>query len=213
MRSLIPLSLLITMPASAGSVLLQFEEADLQGNLVGDYFADQGITFTGSLFSDIDYDDSPFNDALVRDLAGIWGSDVDAEAVASGSGLASATIGFEAFGAGPLSEVSFSVARILTQEITVIARDHASGLLFSHTFAGHDDGSQESTRTVEEFQVDLDSLFGSVGPMQWTEIAIHNHGGMFGVDNVAYSASTPVVPGVGAMAGLIGLAGIRGRRR
>lgn len=213
MRSIVALSLLITMPASAGSVLLQFEEADLQGGTVGDYFLDQGITFSGTLFNEIDYDESPFADAVVRDLASIWGGDVDSEAVATGSGLASATIGFEAFGTDALAEVSFSVARIITQEITVVARDFQSGQLFSHTFAASGDGSMEDHRTVEEFEVDLDTLFGGLTPMLWTEIAIHNHGGMFGVDNVGYAASTPIVPGAGAIAGLIGLAGLRGRRR
>ena len=165
MRSIVALSLLITMPASAGSVLLQFEEADLQGGTVGDYFLDQGITFSGTLFNEIDYNESPFTDAVVRDLAGIWGSDVDSEAVATGSGLASATIGFEAFGTDALAEVSFSVARIITQEITVVARGFQSGQLFSHTFAASGDGSMEDHRTVEEFEVDV--LDGDV----WRELA------------------------------------------
>ena len=131
---------------------------------------------------EVEYEDSPFNEARVRNLAGIWGGDIDSEAVSTGSGLASSTIGFEAFGSGPLSEVTFSVARILDQEITVIARDYTSGSLFSHTFAAVGDGSQQAGRTVEEFEVNLDDLFAGLDSMQWTEIAIHNHGGMFGVD-------------------------------
>lgn len=213
MRSIVVLPLLIAMPASAGSVLLQFEESDLQGSTIGDYFVDQGITFSGTLFNEIEYDETPFTDPLVRDLRGIWGSDIDAEAIATGSGLASATIGFEASGSDPLGDVSFSVARIITQEITVIARDYQTGQLFSHTFVASGDGSFGDGRTVEEFEVDLDALFTGLAPRLWTEIAIHNHGGMFGVDNVSFAAALPVVPGVGAIAGLIGLAGLRGRRR
>jgi hypothetical protein len=199
--------------ASAATYTLNFEETDLAGQTVGDYFASSGISFEGALFNAIDYGGYPVVDPVVRNLRGVWGSDIDTEAVSTGSGLSSATIGFEAVGGSVMSSLTFMVARIISQDITVIAREAGTNQLFTHTFLASGTGIN-ANRTVEEFEVDLNALFGAglVGK-QWLEVAIHNHGGLFGVDNVSYEASIPVVPGAGALAGFIGLAGLRGRRR
>jgi hypothetical protein len=199
--------------ASASTYTLNFEESDLAGQTVGDYFASSGISFEGALFNAIDYGGYPVVDPVVRNLRGMWGSDVDTEAVSTGNGLSSATIGFEAVGGNVMTSLNFMVARIISQDITVIAREAGTGQLFTHTFLASGSGIN-ANRTVEEFAVDLDALFGTgLTGKQWVEVAIHNHGGMFGLDNVNYQASIPVVPGAGALAGLIGLAGLRGRRR
>lgn len=218
MRSRITLmALAAALPASmaaANTVLLTFEDETMVGQTITDQFLSDGIRFSVDSFEGIDYGGYPVVDPVVRDLRGAWGSDIDTEAVSTGSGLASATIGFEAADNLVLGSVEFMVARIVTQDITIVAREAGTGAIFSYTFAASGTGAMSDNRTVEEFAVNLDSLFGTglVGK-QWIEVAIHNHGGMFGIDNVNFQASIPVVPGVGALAGLIGLAGVRGRRR
>lgn len=200
--------------ASANTVMLTFEDESMIGQTITDQFLPEGIRFSVEAFENIDYGGYPVVDPVIRDLRGAWGSDIDTEAVSTGSGLASATIGFEAADNRTLGSVEFMVARIITQDITIVAREAGTGAIFTYTFLASGNGGMNDNRTVEEFAVNLDSLFGTglVGK-QWVEVAIHNHGGMFGIDNVHYEASIPVVPGVGALAGLVGLAGVRGRRR
>lgn len=198
--------------ASAATVTLDFEDAALQGQTVGNYFESNGITFAGTLFTAVDYGGYPVSDPVVRNLRAMWGADIDTEAISTGSGAASATIGFEAVAGNVLSSVNFMVARIISQEITVIAREAGTGQLFTHTFASSGTGGFNDDRTVEEFAVNLDTIFAGLNSRQWTEIAVHNHGGMFGVDNVNYEYSLEV-PGAGAIAGLLGIAGLRSRRR
>lgn len=200
--------------ASANTVMLTFEDETMVGQTITDQFLSDGIRFSVDAFEGIDYGSYPFVDPVLRDLRGAWGSDIDTEAVSTGSGLASATIGFQSVDGLTLGSVDFMVARIVTQDITILAREAGTNAIFTYTFASTGTGSMSDNRTVEEFGVNLDSLFGTglVGK-QWVEIAIHNHGGMFGIDNLSYQASIPVVPGVGALAGFVGLAGLRGRRR
>jgi hypothetical protein len=198
--------------ASAASVMLDFEDVDLQGQTLISQFESLGISFSGSLFNNIDYGNYAFEQAVVRDLRGAF-SDADVEAVSTGSGLTSATIGFESVAGQTLTAVDFMVARVISQDITIVAVENGTGQTFTHTFSAT---GPESSRVVEEFLVNLDALFGNgFTSRQWSAVAIHNHGGMFGVDNVSYETqpSIPVVPGVGALAGFVGLAGLRGRRR
>ena len=207
------LGLAVSSIATADQILLDFEQDEIAGSTVTNYYSDLGITFTGALFDFVDYGDYDAVDPVVRDIASLWGGDVDVEAVAMGSGLSSVTIGFEAVDAG-LESLSFMVARILNQDITVVARDAVTGAISSHVFLGSNENSQ-SGRTVEEFEVNFDSLFGanSVSGL-WSEVAIHNHGGFFGIDDVSYLAMSVPVPGVTPiLAGLLGIGAMRRRRR
>lgn len=204
--------LMVATPAMAGVTVIDFEDTDIQGQTVGDFYNGLGIKFDGLLFQDIDYGDFNFEEARVRDLRGIWGSDTDSEAVSTGFGISSVTIGFEAT-ASAFNSLVFTVARMMDQEITVIGRDANTGDLYTHTIAGGT-SQNDPSRTVEEIVLDLDQIFfggSSVGA--WTEIAVHNHGGFFGLDDISYLPSTPV-PGVApALAGLVGMVGLRRRRR
>lgn len=207
------LGLALSSIATADQILLDFEQDEIAGSTITNYYSDLGISFAGVLFDSVDYGTYDAVDPVVRDIHSIWGGDIDVEAVAAGSGLASVTIGFEAVDAG-LQNLSFMVARILTQDITVLARDAATGVISSHVFLGSNENSQ-SGRTVEQFEVDLDSLFStnSVSGL-WSEVAIHNHGGLFGIDDVSYLAMSVPVPGVTPiLAGLLGIGAMRRRRR
>lgn len=212
---MITLGLLIAAPATAGVTFLDFEDSGIANEAVGSYYEGLGIRFDGALFNNIEYGDFDFEDTHVRDLRGMWGSDVDSEAVATGWGLSSVTIGFESTGTG-FESLSFSIARMMDQDITIVARDEGSGDVFTHTIYGVETDTI-SRRTVEQIAVDLDSLFfGLNGDSTglWTEIAVHNHGGRFGIDDMSYLASTAVVPGAApALALLAGVAGLRRRRR
>ena len=205
--------LLVSSIAMADQVFLDFEQEELVGATLTDFYSDQGITFSGLLFDSVDQGDYDPADPVVRNLRGMWGADYDSEAVSSGFGVTSVTIGFEATNGG-FEGLSFLVARIMTQDITVLARNAVTGEISSHFFTGSEE-TQQSGRTVEEFAVDLDSLFGSASaPGVWSEVAIHNHGGFFGVDNISYLAQSVPVPGLApAMAGLLGLGAMRRRRR
>ena len=206
---------MLATPAMAGLTVIDFEDPDIQGpgQRIGDYYNSLGIKFDGLLFDDVDYGDLNFEEARVRDLRGMWGSDVDAEAVSTGWGISSVTIGFEAVGIDSLSSLSFSIARMMDQDITVIARDAISGELLTRSILGAET-NEVTERTVEEIAFDFDTMFGDEASGKWTEVAIHNHGGFFGIDDVAFLPSTPVVPGVApALAGLAGLVGLRRRRR
>ena len=140
-------------------------------------------------------------------------TDHDVEAISTGFGLGSVSIGFEAL-SGAFEGLGFMVARVVTQDITVLARDASTGEIRSHTFYGSTSDDPVLDRTVEEFAVDLDDLFLADGASTiWSEIAVHNHGGMFGVDNIGFDAVV-VVPGVApGLAGMLGLAAMRRRRR
>ena len=122
------------------------------------------------------------------------------------------SIGFEATG-GAFDRLDLMVARVVTQHIAVLARDASSGEVGSHTFRGSTIDDPVLNRTVEEFPVDLKALFPTgEGSTSWSEIAVHNHGGMFGVDDIAFR-SVSVVPGVApGPAGVVGLAAVRRRR-
>ncbi len=69
-------------------------------------------------------------------------------------------------------------------------------------------------RSVEAFSVDLNALLPTGGGSTiWSEIAVHNHGGTLGVDNIAFR-SVSVVPGVvPGLAGVVDIAALRRRRR
>ena len=208
---IVALSLILSAPAAAGVTLIDFEDPEIQGSLVGSFYSDQGIKFDGLLFNEVDFGEFDFEESRIRDLRGMWGGDVDSEAVATGLGVSSVTIGFEAT-MSAFEGLSLSIARMMDQDITVIARDAVSGEIVSHMVSGVET-DEITERTVEEVFFDFDLMFaGSSG--LWTEIAIHNHGGFFGIDDVSYLASTPVVPGVApALAGMAGLVGLRRRRR
>ncbi len=212
---IITLGLLLAAPATAGVTSLDFEDSGIANEAVGDYYEGLGIRFDGVLFNNIEYGDFDFEDTHVRDLRGMWGSDIDSEAVATGFGVSSVTIGFESTGAG-FESLSFSIARMMDQDITIVARDAGSGEVFSHTIFGVETDSV-SSRTVEQIAVELDNLFlGFNGDSTglWTQIAVHNHGGRFGIDDMSFLASTPVVPGAApALALVAGVAGLRRRRR
>ena len=205
--------LLVSSIAMADQVFLDFEQEELVGATLTDFYSDQGITFSGLLFDSVDQGDYDPADPVVRNLRGMWGADYDSEAVSSGFGVTSVTIGFESTNGG-FEGLSFLVARIMTQDITVLARDAVTGEISSHFFAASEE-TEQSGRTVEEFAVNLDSLFGSSSaPGIWSEVAIHNHGGFFGVDNISYLAQSVPVPGLApAMAGLLGIGAMRRRRR
>ncbi len=207
------LGLAVSSIATADQILLDFEQEEIAGSTVTNYYSDFGVTFSGSLFNSVDYGNYDMVDPVVRDIRSMWGGDVDVEAVAMGSGLSSVTIGFEAVDQG-LESLSFMVARILNQDITVLARDSVTGEISSHLFLGSDEHSQAG-RTVEEFEVDLDSLFSSNSVSGvWSEIAIHNHGGYFGIDDISFLAMDAPVPGVTpVLAGLLGIGVMRRRRR
>ena len=209
---IVALSLMMSAPAVAGVTLIDFEETDIQGDFICDYYADRGIKFDGLLFNDVDYGDFNFEESRVRDLRGMWGSDVDSEAVASGFGVTSVTIGFEAT-MSAFEDLSFSIARMMDQDITVIARDAVSGELYSRMMVGVET-NEVTERTVEQVFFDFNAMFEGFGSGKWIEVAVHNHGGFFGIDDVSYLPSTPVVPGVApALAGMAGLVGLRRRRR
>ena len=193
--------------------MLDFEQADLVGDAISDQFIDQGISFEGRLFEYADIGDYDLVVPTVRDLRGLWGGDHDVEAISTGFGLGSVSIGFEAL-SGAFEGLGFMVARVVTQDITVLARDASTGEIRSHTFYGSTSDDPVLDRTVEEFAVDLDDLFLADGASTiWSEIAVHNHGGMFGVDNIGFDAVV-VVPGVApGLAGMLGLAAMRRRRR
>ena len=210
---ILALGLMVAPAAMGGVTVIDFEDDDIQGEMIGDYYIDQGIKFDGLLFNEIEYGDFTFEEARVRDLRGMWGSDIDSEAVSTGLGLSSVTIGFEAVGGSVFETLAFSVARMMDQDISVIARDAVSGELSTWVLEGHETDNVTS-RTVEEIFFDFDVIFGSEASGLWSEIAIHNHGGFFGIDDVSYMASTPVVPGLApALAGMAGLVGLRRRRR
>lgn len=215
MSFLLRSSLLVAFAASTASadqILLDFEQADLVGDTISDQFEDLGVTFEGRLFDHVDIGDYDVVVPTIRDLRGLWGSDHDVEALSTGFGLGSVSIGFEAMG-GAFDGLSFLVARVVTQDITVLARDAVTGQIHSHTFYGAS-GGDSLGRVVEEFEVELDALFLTGGDSSiWSEIAVHNHGGMFGVDNIAFQ-SVVVVPGVApGLAGVLGLVALRRRRR
>lgn len=195
--------------AFGGVVSIDFEEEEIYGSVVGDYYSDRYIKFSGVLFDEVDLPFEDFSEPMVRDLNGVWGNDWDTEAVSTGSGLASAAIGFEVFGATSFEGLTFDVARAVDQEITVIAREAGTSEIFTHTFTATYDAAP---RTVEEFTVNLEALFAGAESRQWLEIAVHNHGGFFGIDNINYEYSVSV-PGAGAFAAMVGLAGLRNRRR
>jgi hypothetical protein len=199
---------LMAPAASAATYFIDFEN-QTEGSTITDAFQQYGITFGGTIFdSGYDYGNYPQEDVTVKNLRSIWGSDIDTEAVADGLGSASVTIGFESINGEAMSGISFTVARIKSQDITVVALD-SNGILREHTFAASGSGIN-ADRTVEEFSVSLDSIFNSVNGLSFTSVGIHNHGGKFGMDNLAYSLE---VPGAGAIAGLVGIAGLRRRRR
>lgn len=205
-------SLLCSAHATGGVTLIDFEDIEIQDMFIGDYYSDKGIKFDGLLFDNVDYGDFNFEEARVRDLRGMWGSDIDSEAVSTGLGLSSVTIGFEAT-MSPFQSLTFSIARMMDQDITVIVRDAESGEIFTKDFLGAETNAV-TERTVEEFSFDFDAEFGDLGSGLWSEVAVHNHGGFFGIDDVSYLPSTPVVPGVApALAGMAGLVGLRRRRR
>lgn len=205
-------SLIISAPAAAGVTLIDFENPEIQGEFIGGYYADLGIKFDGLLFNEVEYGDFTFEESRVRDLRGMWGSDVDSEAVSTGLGVTSVTIGFEAT-MSAFENLSFAIARMMDQDITVIARDAVSGELFSRSVLAHESNAI-TERTVEEIFFDFNTEFGELGSGQWSEVAVHNHGGFFGIDDVSYLPSTPVVPGVApALAGVAGLVALRRRRR
>lgn len=216
LSSMIAVSLLMAAPATAGVTFLDFEDEGIANEAVGDFYAGLGVKFDGVLFNSIEYGNFEFEDSLVRDLRGMWGSDVDAEVIASGWGISSVTIGFESTGAG-FQDLSFNVARMMDQDITIVARDAVTGEVFSQTILGASDDSDPNVgRTVEEFAVDLDSLllgFNENAVGLWSEIAVHNHGGMFGIDDMSFLASNSVPGAAPALALVAGVVGIRRRRR
>ena len=199
---------LMAPSASAASYFIDFENQP-EGSTITNAFQQYGITFGGTIFNSYPYGSYPQEDVTVKSLRSIWGDDFDTEAVADGLGSTSVTIGFESLNGEAMSNVSFSVARIRSQAITVVAVAE-DGTFYSHTFAAAGN-SMNDQFTVEEFSVSLDSIFAApLNGLSFTSVGIHNHGGKFGMDNLAYSMEAP---GVGTIAGLVGIAGLRGRRR
>jgi len=201
----IALILLAAGGSHAGQVDIDFNDQPL-GLIEADQFADQGVTFTGDLLPGLEL---PFGleDPRVSDLNGLFGTgDTDLEGIAPGwFGLASATIGFEANPGTHLTDVTFDVARRRNQDITIVATTR-SGDALSHTFEANG-----SFLTVEEFGVDLDAIFG--GEFEYAAVAMHNHGGTFGFDNILAASVIPLPhPAALAGAGLAGLAPARRQR-
>ncbi len=191
--------------AMAGSAqFLDFDDLE-EWTHINTQFVDQGVIFDGDLFRDDIFGDFDFFDPVVRDLTAIWGGDADTEAVAPGLfGLATATLSFEAVEGSVLEEVSFEIARRDNQEITVHAFA-ADGQEYTEFF----DAPGWTGLVIEEFEVDLDVLFGA---NDWIGVAVHNGGGQFAMDDLSF-LRTPVVPGAGVLATIVpGLAGLRGRR-
>ena len=74
-------------PASADWIMLDFEQADLVGDTIGDPPTGLGITFEGRLFDRADIEGYDVVVPTVRDLRGLRGGDHDVEAIPTGFGL------------------------------------------------------------------------------------------------------------------------------
>ena len=189
---------------AASSHFLDFDHV-AEWTRINDQFIDEGIVFDGDLFRHHVLDDIDFMDPVVRNLTAIWGTDVDTELVAPGLfGLATATLSFEAVDGSVLNDLSFEIARRNNQDITVHAIA-ADGEQYTEFF----EATGITGLVIEEFVVDLDSLFGE---KDWFGVAVHNGGGQFAMDDLSY-LRTPAVPGAGVLAVVVpGLAGLRRRR-
>jgi len=203
-RRLLPAALaasVLATPVLAGDITIDFEDLT-SGTLISDQYASSGVLFTGDIWPNFNIDDFNFELGRARDLQSIFGGDDDIEGVSAGLFLGSSTIGFEVAQAGTyLNDVQFDVARKKNQDITVLALVEGQSNPLSHTFHG---AAFWTGIIVEEFQVDLTSLFGD---FNYVGVAIHNHGGTFGFDNITYSVAAIPTPtaallGAGALAGL-----------